>query len=158
VAQKIESRHWPEVALKAWWRLTDLSQAIDHATEMFGAAPFASERSIVNIIGNGEDNVGEDADIARDRIVRTGAVVNGVVLGGNPSVLDYYRRRVIGGPGAFVMSTNDPTTMVEVMTRKFLYDIVMNASRGDGDAREQYRFEQSRQTLVIVPALATGVP
>jgi hypothetical protein len=116
-----------------------------------------ARRSIVNIIGNGEDNVGEDADIARDRIVRTGAVVNGVVLGGDPSVLDYYRRRVIGGPGAFVMSTNDLTTMVEVMTRKFLYDIVMNASRGDGDAREQYRFEQNRQTSTVIKNGGTNI-
>jgi len=133
VARQIESRLRVDVEVEArkeepyyMGRLTDLSQAIDHATEMLGTAPFAGKRSVVNIIGNGEDNVGDDAQAARDRGVESGAIVNGVVLGGDASVVDYYRRQVIGGPGAFVMSTNSSETMVEVMTRKFLYDIVMN--------------------------------
>jgi Ca-activated chloride channel homolog len=99
---------------------------------MLRAAPFAGERSVVNIVGNGEDNVGEDAEVARDRTVDAGAIVNGVVLGGDPVVLDYYRRQVVGGPGAFVMSTGAPATMANVMARKFLYDIVMNTRLSPG--------------------------
>jgi hypothetical protein len=106
-------------------RLTDLSEALDHAMEMLQAAPFAATRTIVNVIGNGEDNVGEDAAFARDRIVEAGAIVNGVVLGDEPSVLDYYRQQVIGGAGAFVMSTGEADTLVEAMTRKFRFDIAL---------------------------------
>src|SRR5262249_16445428 len=105
---------------------TDLSQAIDHATETLAMAPFAGERSVVNIIGNGEDNVGDDAQAARDRSVEHGIILNGVVLGADAAVLDYYRRQVIGGPGAFVMTMSGSDTMVEVMTRKLFYDIVDN--------------------------------
>ena len=111
-------------------RLTNLSQAIDHAGEMIATAPFAADRAIVNIIGNGEDNVGEDAAVARERVVAAGTTVNGVVLGDDPVVLEYYRREVIGGPGAFVISTREATTLVDVLTRKFLYDIVV-ATRSD---------------------------
>jgi hypothetical protein len=109
-------------------RLTNVSQAIDHAAAMLLTAPFVADRSVVNIIGNGEDNVGEDAHRARDRLVDSGAVVNGVVLGSDPLVLDYYRREVAGGPGAFVMATAEPETMVEALTRKFLYDIAAGGS------------------------------
>jgi hypothetical protein len=106
-------------------RLTNLSQAIDHATEMLMAAPFAADRGVVNIIGNGEDNVGEEPDVARARAIAMGATVNGVVLGDDPLVLDYYRREVVGGPGAFVIPAREAAALVEVLTRKFLYDIVV---------------------------------
>ena len=81
------------------------------------------------IIGNGEDNVGEEAAFARERVIALGGTVNGVVLGDDPLVLDYYRREVIGGPGAFLISTGEAAAFVEVLTRKFLRDIVV-AGRG----------------------------
>ena len=115
-------------------RLTNLSQAIDHAAEMILTAPYATDRAIVNIIGNGEDNVGEAAEAARERAMAMGGTVNGVVLGDDPHLLDYYRRQVIGGPGAFVIATGEAATLVEALTRKFLHDIVI-ATRGAGMAK-----------------------
>lgn len=106
-------------------RLTDVSKAIDHAAEMLSHAPYAADRRIINIVGNGKDNVGEDAGAARDRVVERGGTVNGVVLTSDPIGLAYYGREVIGGPGAFLLSLNDAGTMVEVLTRKFLRDLVV---------------------------------
>jgi hypothetical protein len=111
-------------------RLTNLSQAIDHAAEMIATAPYTTDRAIINIIGNGEDNVGEEAGFARERVITMGGTVNGVVLGDDPLLLDYYRRQVIGGPGAFVISTGEAATFVEALTRKFLQDIVVAARGG----------------------------
>jgi hypothetical protein len=106
-------------------RLTNLSLAIDHASELLQTAPYATERSIVNIIGNGTDNVGGNPGDARDRIVDMGGVVNGVVLGDDPLLLTYYRREVIGGPGAFLLSATAAPTLVEALRKKFLYDIAL---------------------------------
>ena len=106
-------------------RLTDLSQAIDHAGAMLAAAPYATDRAVINIVGDGEDNVGEDAELARDRVVKTGAIVNGVVIGNDLGMVDYYRNHAIGGRGAFVMSVNRSQSMIEAMQRKFMYDIAM---------------------------------
>ncbi|MGE0116747.1 MAG: DUF1194 domain-containing protein [Dongiaceae bacterium] len=132
VAERIEARLRVDVEREArrgerfyYGRLTDLSQAIDYAAELVRAAPFAAGRSLVNIIGNGTDNVGEDAPAARDRIVATGVTVNGVVFGGDPLLLDYYRRQVVGGPGAFVLSVDEAGHMVEVLARKFRNEIAM---------------------------------
>lgn len=131
VSQAIEARQLVDVELEgreqvAWYigRLTDLSQAIDHANELLRTAPFAGTRSVVNIIGNGEDNVGEDAGFARDRVVAAGGTVNGVVLGSDETALEYYRQQVVGGLGSFVMSTGDAATLTQVMIRKFLHDII----------------------------------
>jgi hypothetical protein len=107
--------------------MTDLSGAIDHAAVLLLTAPFLADRSIVNVIGNGWDNVGEGPQRARDRLLAKGVTVNGVVLGYDPVLMDYYRITVIGGPGSFLLAADQPAAMAEVLTRKFLYDI---ASRG----------------------------
>src|SRR5262249_39123462 len=61
--------------------LTDVSAAIDYASAMLREAPYPADRRILNIIGNGEDNVGEDPTRARDGLVAQGTTINGVVLG-----------------------------------------------------------------------------
>jgi hypothetical protein len=103
--------------------MTDLSGAIDHAAVLLLTAPFAAGRSVLNVIGNGWDNVGEGPQRARDRIVAQGVTVNGVVLGYDPGLLDYYRNTVIGGPGAFLLSAGSAGAMSDVLARKFLYDV-----------------------------------
>ena len=45
---------------------------------MLGQAPFAAKRAVVNMIGNGEDNVGEDPRRARDGLSAKGVTINGV--------------------------------------------------------------------------------
>jgi hypothetical protein len=111
--------------------LTDLSGAIDHAAVLLLTAPYAAGRSVINVIGNGWDNVGEGPRRARDRFLTTGGTINGVVLGDDPGLVGYYRNMVVGGPGSFLLSVDKPAAMVEVLARKFLYDIALN--RGSGD-------------------------
>lgn len=131
VARTVEARKLIDLDLEgreqvAWYigRLTDLSQAIDHAHEMSRTAPFAARRSVINVIGNGKDNVAEDAGPSRDRVVEGGGTINGLVLGDDPAATDYYRQQVIGGPGAFVMTVTDTATLTDAFVRKFIGDIV----------------------------------
>lgn len=106
--------------------LTNLSGAIDHASEMLSQAPFASNRTVVNIIGNGEDNVGEDPQRARADLLARGATINGVVVGGDPAVLNYYRHQVIGGRTAFVLPADTAETLVQVFAMKFVSEIALH--------------------------------
>jgi len=115
--------------------LTNLSGAIDHASEMLRQAPFASNRAVLNIIGNGEDNVGEDPRRARDGLVAHGVTINGVVLGNNQALVEYYRQQIIGGPTAFVLSVNNADSFTEVFARKFVSEIVLNVEAIDRDHR-----------------------
>jgi hypothetical protein len=108
--------------------LTDVSGAIDYGREMLQAAPFDTNHRIINIIGNGVDNVGEHAWVARDRATAAGITINGVALGHDLTIYDYFKREVIGGPQAFVFSANDPEHLVEVLARKFTTEIVSNSS------------------------------
>lgn len=131
VARTVEARKLIDVELEgreqiAWYigRLTDLSQALDHAGEMLLTAPFATERTVINVIGNGKDNVAEAPGPSRDRILARGGTINGVVLGADAAAVAYYRQSVIGGPAAFVMTAGDPATLADAFARKFIGDIV----------------------------------
>jgi hypothetical protein len=108
-------------------RLTDLSRAIDHAAALLVDSPFDADRGVVNIVGNGADNLGEPAAAARDRLVASGATVNGVVLNGEPAVVDYFLAEVAGGPGAFVMVAEGTGPFDELMRRKLLPDLMAAA-------------------------------
>jgi len=130
-ARAIEARQLVNIELEGraqveWYigRPTDLSQAIEHADAMLLSAPYAGTRAVINIVGNGEDNVGEDSRMARDRFVARGGTINGLVLGNDAAMVEYYRTRVIGGRGAFVMSISHDTTMTDAFVRKFIGDIV----------------------------------
>jgi hypothetical protein len=132
VALALEARIVVNAELEAYrsksGRLTDLSRAIDHAGALLAAAP-AGGRWVVNIIGNGADNMGEAAAPARDRLLDAGATVNGVVFGSDPAAPDYFRQQVVGGTGAFLIAADGSAAALEVMRRKFLKDLVAGAPR-----------------------------
>jgi Protein of unknown function (DUF1194) len=107
--------------------LTDLSSALDYGGEMLRAAPFATNHRIINIIGNGIDNVGEGTRPTRDRLVAEGITINGVALGRDRTFFAYLKRDVIGGPESFALMADDPEMLVEVVARKFVTEIVLNA-------------------------------
>ena len=109
--------------------LTNVSAAIAHAGDMLGDSPYASKRAIANIVGNGEDNVGEGPRRSRDALVALGATVNGVVIGGDSKIKEYYRQEVIGGPTAFVLAADKPSEMVKAFTSKFVSEITLNERR-----------------------------
>ena len=105
--------------------LTNLSAAMDHAGDMLNDAPWPSERALVNMVGNGEDNVGEDPKAVRDALVKVGATVNGVVVGGDQAVMDYYNDNVRGGRRSFVLPAANANDMAGAMIAKFVTEIAL---------------------------------
>lgn len=106
--------------------LTNLSGAMEYAEARLQAAPFNAERTVLNVVGNGQDNVGENTERARAALVSHGTTINGIVIGGDKQIVDYYREEVIGGPTAFVLPANDPETMAQIFAMKFTTEIVLN--------------------------------
>ena len=94
---------------------TSISAAIDFAVVRFDRAPYASDRRVIDISGDGTNNAGRYVANARDDAVARGITINGlVILTATPELgsadhtnqegglENYYRDHVIGGPGAFV--------------------------------------------------------
>lgn len=108
------------------WRTslgTDVSAALEMGARLLRDAPFGSDRQLLNIFANGVDNVGEPPDAARDTAVAAGITVNGMILRDQPAVADYFRARVQGGPGAFVMTVEHTDDLVDAVLAKFMLEL-----------------------------------
>lgn len=81
---------------------TAVGRSLRFAHGLFGEAP-PCERQTLDLSGDGRNNDGFDpADVCL-RFDFDGITVNGLAIGGHEGdIADYYRRRVIRGPGAFV--------------------------------------------------------
>jgi Ca-activated chloride channel homolog len=109
------------------WRsngATDISEALLHATSLAIGAPYRASRTVLNICSNGTDNIGEGPERARDEALALGLVVNGLVLGREQGeVARYFRDKVQGGEGSFVLHVREPKDVASAMLSKFLMDI-----------------------------------
>ncbi len=115
---------------------TDIALAIRSASALLGSAPFASRRSVINIVGNGSSNSGMDPTLARQTALDAAQVVNGLVVGyGLDGDVEYYRMHVIGGPGSFVMQVSNPQEMTEAFLTKFRLDIAGLTKATSSDKR-----------------------
>jgi hypothetical protein len=115
---------------------TSISSAIDFAVAELKRAPFESARKIIDISGDGDNNAGRHVTSARDDALAYGVTVNGLVILSdsphghtNPSagLEEYYRRNVIGGPGAFVIVAKGLHTFGEAIVRKLTMEIAQLA-------------------------------
>lgn len=104
--------------------LTDISLAVDRAHRLVALAPFIAPRSVINLCANGEDNVGNGPDAARDLALADGVSINGLVIGDAPDLASYLRDHVIGGVGSFVLEARDPRSFADAMLAKFLMDLI----------------------------------
>ena len=103
---------------------TDLSGVIDFATEVALAAPMAAARRVIDISGDGMDNVTYTTLAARDRALRAGMTINGLaILNETPELDKYYDYNIIGGPEAFVIKAGDYEDYADAILRKLLREI-----------------------------------
>lgn len=107
-----------------WETGTSISQALLFSARLF-AAPYA--RHVIDISGNGPNNVGGSLGPARDWVLANGITVNGLPIlrriDGEFPLAAYYEDCVIGGPGAFAMPVGDPAGFATAVRRKMILEI-----------------------------------
>ena len=87
---------------------TAMGNAMEFAIDQLEGNGFDGRRKIIDVSGDGRNNHGSAAWLARDLAVARGITVNGLaILNEDPTLDRYYVTNVIGGPGAFVMTAND---------------------------------------------------
>jgi len=103
---------------------TALGGAIDHARTVLADCPFASQRNIIDVSGDGSNNQGRLARYARDTAVAAGIGINGLpILTDEPNLDTIYRREVIGGPGAFVVPVRRYADFAAAIAHKLVREI-----------------------------------
>ncbi len=103
---------------------TSLSGAIDYGVQVLAQTPFAGGRRVIDISGDGANNRGRPAEMARDDAVRQGINVNGLpILELEPDLEEHYRNNVIGGPGAFAIPAGTFEDFGNAIRRKLIQEI-----------------------------------
>lgn len=115
---------------------TAISAGIDFAVSQLERAPFRAARRTIDVSGDGTNNSGRDVAQARDEALAKNITINGLVilsdspLPWNPEhtnppggLGEYYRKNVIGGPGAFVMVAENHDSFGQAIVKKMIAEI-----------------------------------
>lgn len=117
---------------------TSISGAIDYGVHALGESPFGGGRQVIDVSGDGANNGGRPAVMARDEAVDRGVNINGLpILELEPDLEHHYRNNVIGGPGAFVIAARNFEDFGNAILRKLIQEIAME----NGDTH-QFRRRQ----------------
>ena len=119
---------------------TAIGDGIDFAAAQLASSGLTTDRRVIDVSGDGNNNAGRPVFQARDEAVSAGITVNGLAIinertGGEPGSFfyghthppgglpNYYRENVIGGAGAFVMQVVNFDTFAEAITSKLITEI-----------------------------------
>ncbi len=111
---------------------TSISSAIDFAVALHEANPFEPTRKVIDISGDGPNNMGGPVAQARDEAVAKRITINGLaIMNGRqnfgripmPNLDLYYRHCVIGGRGSFVIVANGFKDFARAIRRKLILEI-----------------------------------
>jgi hypothetical protein len=109
---------------------TSISGAIDYSVKALATSPYRGTKRVIDISGDGSNNLGRPAEQARDDAVRAGIRINGLpILAVEPDLDQYFRQNVIGGPGAFSIPAKDYDQFSEAILRKLVAEISRNATK-----------------------------
>ncbi len=103
---------------------TSISGAIDYAVRLFPDSGLTAARRVIDVSGDGANNIGGPVGPARDAAVAAGIVINGLpILALEPNLDAYYRDNVIGGPGAFVVAVDSFEHFGDAILNKLIAEI-----------------------------------
>ncbi len=111
---------------------TSISGALDFALALFdhveGVTPL---RRVIDVSGDGINNNGRPINDARSDVVNAGVTINGLpILTEYPTLDDYYRDNVVGGPGSFVVAVSDFDGFGNAILGKLVREIAGSAKPG----------------------------
>jgi len=117
---------------------TSISGALLFASGLFDDNGFRSTRQVIDVSGDGPNNMGYPVLQVRESVLNRGITINGLpimihsdYMGGYsiPNLDVYYEDCVIGGPGAFLVSVESIDRFAEAIRRKLVMEIAGAAPR-----------------------------
>jgi hypothetical protein len=123
---------------------TSISAALIFSAGRFAANAYAGDRRVIDISGDGANSAGPPVDETRDWVVGQGIAINGLPIvlkeyKSDPGLTAYYRKCVIGGPGAFIMTVSEVSDFQTAIRRKLLREILAQSGPLQEATAEQGR-------------------
>jgi hypothetical protein len=115
---------------------TSISNGLIYVGPSFVGNGLAGDRRVIDVSGDGPNNMGMPVIMARDPLVASGVTINGLPImikraGGFASIenLDiYYEDCVIGGTRAFLVPVTDIQKLASAIRRKLVLEIAARPS------------------------------
>jgi len=116
------------------FRGTSISSSLLFLAPQFEGNGYQAKRHVIDVSGDGPNNMGVPVEMAREIVVQAGVTINGLPImvkqpSGFASIGDldvYYEDCVIGGPGAFVVVVRSADQFAEAIRRKLVLEIAGN--------------------------------
>ncbi len=103
---------------------TSITGALKFSMRQFERNRFEGRRLVIDVSGDGRHNQSTGPAVPRDLAVNMGITINGLAILNEDHQLDrYYRDHVIGGTGAFVMTTDSYRDFASAIVRKLVREI-----------------------------------
>ena len=108
-----------------------ISTAIIESVSLFSGNGFVGARQVIDISGDGTNNVGRPVPIARDAAIEAGVTINGLtILDEFPELDAYFSRFVVGGPGAFIVTADGFSTFSAAILNKLVLEVAGEVPSG----------------------------
>jgi hypothetical protein len=111
-------------------RGTSISRALHFATALIDDGAVEGDRRVIDVSGDGANNVGPPVTGARDEAVARDITINGLPVMTSPNGLGafadldrYYEDCVIGGMGAFMLVAGSSDEFEQTIRRKLILEI-----------------------------------
>lgn len=107
---------------------TSIARALDYGLALISRSPHQADKRIIDVSGDGPNNLGGPVRAARDRVLAQGVGINGLPILLRPSstlpdLARYYEDCVIGGEGAFLLAVHGTAELVPAIRRKLILEI-----------------------------------
>ena len=104
---------------------TSITWALTSGARKFEDNGFLGRRRTIDVSGDGRNNSGGGPEPVRDALVEAGFTINALaILDGDIGLGHYFEDKVIGGTGAFVMTTDTFDDYAEAIRNKLLREIL----------------------------------
>ncbi|HEX8374511.1 MAG TPA: DUF1194 domain-containing protein, partial [Geminicoccaceae bacterium] len=109
-----------------------ISGALAFSAPLFEGNGYEGMRRVIDVSGDGPNNMGPPVVPVRDAVLERGIVINGLPVMLRPSQLGtmdiaaldvYYTDCVIGGPASFVLAVHEPGQLAEAIRQKLVLEI-----------------------------------
>lgn len=111
-------------AARPFFGSTAPGSAISFATPLFSSNDFDGTRQVIDVSGDGAENDGVSTAAARNAALASGIdAINGLVIGNDSGLLDFYNNNVKGGAGAFVLQANTFQDFANTVEQKLQIEI-----------------------------------
>jgi hypothetical protein len=117
------------------YRGTAIADGLVFAQSLFDGNGYDGARRVIDVSGDGPNNMGMPIELAREAILRKGVTINGLPImikqpGGFAAIADldiYYQDCVIGGGAAFMIVIRSADQFAEAIRRKLVLEIAGGA-------------------------------